>query len=73
MSNWDQDALQKDFSSRLGFEEDPFDLGLRNPLNAEPLTVMDHNDLWGVESRIFSLCFQSVREQAGPFKIFGSM
>lgn len=73
MSDWDDNAMKKEFARNLGYEEDPFDLGLRNPLNAEPLTALEHKDLWGVESRIFGFCFQVVREQTGPYKIFGSM
>ena len=73
MSEWDENTMRKDFAKNLGYEEDPFDLNLRNPANAEPLTAFEHQDLWGMESRIFGFCFQAVREQTGPYKIFGSL
>jgi hypothetical protein len=33
---------------------------------------VEHSDIWGTESKLFAFCYQQVREQAGPYKIFGS-
>ena len=45
----------------------------QNPLNEEILETLEHRDLDGFESRVFASCFDQIRQQAGPYKIFGSL
>lgn len=72
MTNLEDQNTIKTFSKLLGGKEEDFQTGLRNPLNQDILSALDHNDMWGIESKIFGICFQEVRKAAGPFKIFGS-
>jgi hypothetical protein len=60
------------FAANLGVSVDRFKNPLRNPSNLEAIQAVEHNDLWGTESKIFSYCLQEVRRQAGPYQIFGS-
>lgn len=59
-------------ASNLGVSVDRFRSPLRNPSNFEAIQAVEHNDIWGVESKIFAYCLQEVREKAGPYQIFGS-
>ncbi|MCB0369525.1 MAG: hypothetical protein KDD45_08760 [Bdellovibrionales bacterium] len=72
MSKWDQDKFASIFAKNMGYSEDVFNPHLRNPANKDILATLDHNDLNGAEAKIFSTCYQEVRELVGPFKIFGS-
>lgn len=72
MSNFDEEKAKKIFNSYMGLSEEDSNVIVRNPANAEVINALDHNDMWGFEARVFSVCFQRVREKAGPFKIFGS-
>ena len=72
MSEWDDNTKIKTFASFLGASEDDFKPNWRNPLNDEALNALEHNDMWGFEAKIFSICFQETRNAVGPYKIFGS-
>lgn len=56
----------------MGVSLAEFDDGIHNPMNREVFEDLTHNDAFGMEAKIFSICFQEVREKTGPFKIFGS-
>jgi hypothetical protein len=71
MSN-QSETLAQVFASNLGVSVESFKNPLRNPSNYEALQAVEHTDIWGVESRLFAFCLQQVREEAGPYKIFGS-
>ncbi len=70
MSN--SETVTQLFASNLGVSVDRFKNPLRNPSNFEVLQAVEHTDIWGVESKLFAYCLQQVREEAGPYKIFGS-
>lgn len=70
MSN--SETVEQLFAYHLGVSVDRFKNPLRNPNNFEALQAVEHTDIWGIESKVFSYCLQQVRERAGPYKIFGS-
>lgn len=75
MSNkteWTDEAITREYAKNLGTSIEEFNPAHRNPLNSEALSALDHNDIWGFEARVFSICFQEIRNLVGPFKIFGS-
>lgn len=57
MADLEEQNTIKTFSKLLGGNEENFQTGLRNPLNKDILTALDHNDMWGIESKIFGICF----------------
>lgn len=66
----DESAFRKVFAKNLGVEEKT--LGSPNPVNEDVLYGLEHTDIDGVESLAFSQCFQKIRNEVGPFKLFGS-
>ena len=72
MSKWDDAAILKTYAGFLGVSQDEFKPEWKNPANDEVLNALEHNDMWGMESKIFGICFQEVRKAVGPYKIFGS-
>lgn len=72
MSKVNIDEVRQTLAQNLGVSADRFKNHYLNPNNNDLFESVEHNDLWGVESKVFALCFQSVRDRAGPYKIFGS-
>ena len=72
MSKVDDQTLKREFAKRLGVDIEEFDDGIRNPMNREVLNEFVHKDEFGVEAKLFSVCFQEIRNLAGPYKVFGS-
>jgi hypothetical protein len=73
MASPNSEEFFKLFAQNLGVSSDYFRLQTQNPLNEEVLNALEHRDLDGFESRIFGSCFDQVRQQTGPYKIFGSV
>lgn len=72
MSDQRGDTFAQVFAANLGVSADSLNVKLLNPNNLEALKAVEQNDIFGTESKIFAYCLQEVRQQAGPYKIFGS-
>ena len=61
MAEWDQVKATSIFNKFAGLTDEDYNWGLQNPANKEVLMALDHNDVWGMESKFFAVCFQRVR------------
>lgn len=50
--------MEQLISPHLGVSPESFKNRLRNPNNYEVIMAVEHNDLWGAESKIFATCVQ---------------
>jgi|JI10StandDraft_1071094.scaffolds.fasta_scaffold109741_2 hypothetical protein len=73
MSKWTQEEFLKEYAKNLKENYDEFTTNYHKDSNRDLIFSMDQNDQWGMEARIFSICFQQIRNFAGPYKIFGTL
>jgi len=62
MAEYDEEKAKSIFNKLAGFTEEDYNWGLQNPANRDVLMALDHNDIWGIESKFFAMCFQRIRK-----------
>ena len=61
MAEYDEEKAKSIFNKLAGLTEEDYNWGLQNPANRDVLMALDHNDIWGIESKLFAMCFQRIR------------
>ena len=70
---WTKEEFLREYAKNLKEDIEEFDAHFHKDSNRDLIFSMDHNDIWGMESRVFAICFQQIRAKAGPYKIFGAL